>query len=105
MQSTKTTEREFSAISFETSYKTIGVNLSPVRADLFVFIIIFIIFYFYKFLLFRLAQPNITAKLQRGSEGRFVAKTMSPKFFVFARHVDLCQRDTQGNYYQRLTTF
>jgi hypothetical protein len=42
MQSTKTTEREFSAISFETSYKTIGVNLSPVWADLFVFIIIFL---------------------------------------------------------------
>ncbi len=46
MQSTKTTEREFSAISFETSYKTIGVNLSPVWADLFVFIIIFFILNF-----------------------------------------------------------
>ena len=46
MQNTKTTLREFSAISFETNCETIGVNLSPVRADLYVFIIIFLFIIF-----------------------------------------------------------
>ncbi len=71
MQSTKTTLREFSAISFETNCETIAVNLSPVRADLFVFIIIFylIIFYYSAFVPKLIAHDACMAKMSWGDDG------------------------------------